>query len=392
MKNDVSFFEKVKKIKSKVCDIYIYGAGLYARNIYEALNKEGISITGFVVTYTESDELLYGLPIQNVNSVIQDNIGIIIGMNSLNRIDVMDNLEKSGFNMDNLVQGTDYIEKNGVRYDGTPTMEITSRIGCSVNCKYCPQDILVSKYFANNKERASIMSLETFKKCINKIPQNARISFCGMAEPFLNPQCSAMIRMAHESGRIIELYTTLVGADRKTMEEIVDIPFGYVALHVADKYGYAHIPVTEEYYELLEFAIKYRRKNGSRFVDMCNAQAEPDEKVAQICSGEYEILTALHDRAGNLENETLFSKFTPKGCISCSICGSKLDHNVLLPDGTVVLCGFDYALQHVLGNLQEQTYEELLSGNEWKRVHKGMVGDLEQNILCRKCSCATAIQ
>ena len=109
------------------------------------------------------------------------------------------------------------------------------------------------------------------------------------------------------------------------------------------------------------------------------------------CSGKYEILTALHDRAGNLENESLLGKNVPEGEIVCSLCGERLNHNNLLPDGTVLLCDFDYGMQHVLGNLKEQTYEELLLGNEWRKVHAGMKGDTSQNILCRKCSCANVV-
>ncbi len=391
MENNDNFFIKTQEIRSRVCKIYIYGAGLYARNIYYILKREGISIDGFVVTHIEKDEKLYELPIMNVDKVLSNNIGIIIGTNSLNRIDIIDKLKKSGFNMDNVVQGTDYIEKNTTRYDGSPTMQITTRIGCSVNCRYCPQSLLINKYFEYDKKRKSVMSIETFEKCLNKLPLDTRICFCGMAEPFLNPECGKMIKMAHESGRIVELYTTLEGADRKTLEEIIEIPFGYVVLHVADKYGYAHISVTDEYCKLLEFVINYKRKDGSVFINMCNAQAEPDERVAQICSGKYEILTALHDRAGNLENENLLNKNTPEGKVSCSLCGIRLNHNNLLPDGTVLLCDFDYGLKHVLGNLLQQSYEEILSGDEWKRIYRGMTEKVEEDILCRKCSCAVSI-
>mgnify|MGYP006990196520 CR=1 FL=1 len=53
----------------------------------------------------------------------------------------------------------------------------------------------------------------------------------------------------------IQFRQAIRGADRKTLEEIIEIPFGYVVLHVADKYGYAHISVTDEYCKLLEFVI-----------------------------------------------------------------------------------------------------------------------------------------
>lgn len=391
MESSDIFLQMAEKLRLEVSELYIYGAGLYARNIFGIIKGNDICVDGFIVTHPGKEKELYGLPILEADSVLHRNIGIIIGTNSLNRIGIMEKLKQSGFHMEHVISGTDYIEKSGQRYDGSPTMQVTTRIGCSVSCKYCPQSVLIDSYFALDKRRPAVMSLEVFEKCLDKLPPDARISFCGMAEPFLNPNCGEMIRLAHESGRIVELYTTLVGADRKIIEEIAQIPFGYVTLHVADRYGYAHIPRTEEYYELVDFLINYKRQDGTPFVNMCNAQAEPDEIVAQICSGKYEILTALHDRAGNLENERLLNKITPTGEISCSLCGDKLNHNNLLPDGTVLLCDFDYGMKHALGNLLEQSYEEVLSGNEWKRVSKGMTGDLNQDILCRKCSCANSV-
>ena len=38
----------------------------------------------------------------------------------------------------------------------------------------------------------------------------------------------------------------------------------------------------------------------------------------------------------------------------------RMNHNVLLPNGDVVLCCMDFGMQHVLGNLKRQSYEEIL--------------------------------
>lgn len=391
MTNEHEFIEQVKSLKAKVKQMFIYGTGLYARNIYKILKDRDIWIDGFIVTHIEHEEVLYELPVLNADEMLHNPVGVIIGTNSLNRISIMEKLKQSNFNMDFVVQGTDYIEKDTVRYDGTPVMQITTCVGCSVNCKYCPQNLLVSKYYENDKNRSKNMSIHVFEQCLKKLPKDVRIAFCGMSEPFLNPACVSMIKMAHESGRIIELYTTLVGADQEIIEEIVEIPFSYFTLHVADKYEYAHIPVTDKYLKLLEYVINYKRKDGTPLVNMCNAQAEPHKDVAQICDGKYKILTALHDRAGNLQNDNLLKKVTPDGKVVCSLCGTGLNHNNLLPDGTVLLCDFDYGMEHILGNLLEETYENIMSGNEWKKVYAGMSGDLSQNILCRRCSCANSL-
>ena len=71
------------------------------------------------------------------------------------------------------------------------TLEITTQIGCKNNCNYCPQETLVKAY----KARSDVfeMSFDIFKKCLDKIPKTVRIDFSGMAEPWLNADCTKMV-------------------------------------------------------------------------------------------------------------------------------------------------------------------------------------------------------
>jgi hypothetical protein len=46
------------------------------------------------------------------------------------------------------------------------------------------------------------------------------------------------------------------------------------------------------------------------------------------------------------------------------------DRNVLLPNGDVVLCCMDYDLNHVIGNLLTQTYEEIFAGEKLAEIIK----------------------
>lgn len=123
-------------------------------------------------------------------------------------------------------------------------------------------------------------------------------------------------------------------------------------------------------------------------LSMCNAQAEPDKRVADICRNKYEILTTMLDRAGNLGDDELYSKQILSGEIACSLCGQELNHNILLPDGTVILCCMDYAMQHVMGNLLDSPYEEVVGENKYIEIKERMRNNSKRNTLCRKCSCA----
>lgn len=162
-------------------------------------------------------------------------------------------------------------------------------------------------------------------------------------------------------------------------------------LHVADKYGYAHIPLTDAYYENVEKIINAKKADGTPFVNMCNAQAEPDDRVKKICDGKYEIFTEMTDRAGNLKDEKLICNEIKTGKLSCGNLGRDMNSNILLSDGSVVLCCMDFGLKHVLGNIYEHSFEEIMNGTEMQRVKDGMNGDETIDILCRKCSYAKSI-
>lgn len=389
----MDFWKKVKKLASTNEELYIYGAGLYGQNIYRALKKKNITVDGFVITIQSEETFMFGLPVLEFKSIKNADVGIIAGVNRHNAVAVRKTLESADFNMEKVVWGYELIDNQAVRggYDEIPTIEITTRIGCAVNCKFCPQDTLIKKYFERDLNRPFVMSLDTFSKCLKKMPQNCTILFSGMAEPFLNPECLEMMKLAASSGRTVDLYTTLVGTSPKLIKQISEIPFGFVTLHLADKHGYAHIPISDQYYLMLEELIHLKKKDGSPFVNMCNAQAEPDARILELCDEKYEILTTMLDRAGNLNDLQLFRKECLSGPISCSLCGQKLNHNILLPDGTILLCCMDYGMKHVLGNLLESSYEEIMNGAELQRIKKGLSGNLEIDILCRHCSCANLI-
>lgn len=71
--------------------------------------------------------------------------------------------------------------------------------------------------------------------------------------------------------------------------------------------------------------------------------------------------------------------------LTCSFAGPEFNNHVVLPDGTVLLCCMDYGMQHVLGNLKTQTYDEIRNNWEMKKIFQGAQGDESVELLCRKC-------
>lgn len=382
-----NLFNEIKKFEVPT---YIYGSGSYGKNLYKILKRNDIHINGYVVT-SKTDEKIDDIPIYNISEIAEKKQKslLVLALNGKNTEQVIAHLKETNYDMSYVIDGGKYIMGDGERrgtHNGS--IEITTIMGCKVNCKFCPQNLLLNEYYKNNKNRTTVMSVETFKKAMDYFPSDYDISFGGMSEPFLNPDFVEMLKIACAQNRRVSLYTTLVGIKKEQVDEILSLPLSFVVVHVADTKGFAHIDTTEVYYEILEKFVRAKKADGSYFVNTCNSQTEPDKRVANICKDRFEILTEMTDRAGNLEDETLISTKIATGKIVCGNLGVNMDNNILLPDGSIVLCCMDFGLKHILGNMFENTYEEIMNGTEMQRIRTGMNGDTSIDILCRSCSYA----
>lgn len=382
-----SYKQYIDNVKYKNGKKYIYGAGKVGQAIYHLCAENEIEIQGFCVTNTEQNESrIEDIPVIEFGSSIEENSVILIGVLEHGKSVIKEYINKYGNYQvvdcsDGILYTTQYHHNKMIN----PTLEITPAIGCSVNCKYCPQEVFLKEYFRKDNKRKKYMTLDDFKICIDKLPKNALIEWAGFVEPFLNNESIDMMQYAFEQGYEMTLYTTLIGLTKKKLMKIISMPFKQVVLHVADKDGYANIPVTDEYLELLEIIINAKKKDGTPFVDNANCQSEPHPKVLEKTKDKIRIYGEMSDRAGNLENKDNKLRGGEKcGRIYCER-AVNLNHNVLLPDGTVVLCCNDFGMKHVLGNLLKEDYDSIISSEQMRLVKRGMNIDESLSILCRKC-------
>nr|WP_300807334.1 SPASM domain-containing protein [uncultured Acetatifactor sp.] len=379
--------------RNYITNVYIYGAGRMAKPLAMFLKENGVKISAFCVsdkTLNKKEE--EEIPIIQIDelSADRDRTLFLLGVNPRLNKEITDTLYKHGYK--NIIQSTEYIryyDKYQYDFYTNPMIEITTKVGCAINCKYCPQDVFIKNYFKiGNEDR--YMKFETFKKCIDKTPKNTLIEFAGFSEPFLNDECIHMIEYAKESGRKINLFTTLVGMKKEMLPILEDIEYGEFVLHVPDSDKYANIPVTNEYLELLDLVIAGKKPSGVPLVDYACSQGKVPENIKEHLGDNVRIFISLLDRAGNLDDQCLFKKRGISGKICCDI-SKTINHNVLLPDGRVVVCAQDYGMQHVLGNLREKTYEEIISGKEAKNIISCMDNLADTSILCRNCSLARQV-
>jgi len=280
-----------------------------------------------------------------------------------------------------------FIDKKGI-------LEITTVMGCKINCRYCPQEKLSSRYFKLSQPKTKEMDFELFKSCLDKVPPEVRIDFSGMAEPWLNKKCTDMVEYAAHKGHPLSVYTTLVGMTKQDFERIKNFYYVIFVIHLPDQEGNSKIPITDEWLDLLNTilcAAPPKLKKVLNFSCHGKITAEITNKVPLL--SRFLIDSSLYDemmsRAGNLEKR--FKPISHKGAISCGACGRLINRNELLPDGTVLLCCMDYGMAHVLGNLSQIDYYELFCGEEARKVLQAF-DDENLPSLCRRCEWAKKIR
>lgn len=258
-------------------------------------------------------------------------------------------------------------------------LEITTRIGCKINCVNCPQDKIIKSYFQLYPDGPRELTFELFKKCIDKVPLRTRIDFSGFSEPFLNKETVKMINYANERGHAIALYTTLVGMTQKNWNDISHIPFDVFVVHLPDNEKNAQIPITKTYLKLLEKVV------NSHHHKTFSVHGTINEKIRKYIPRNAIVNSNLENRAGNVENNNVLVQVFHNTPIICENVGRNFTENVLLPNGTITLCCQDYKLMHILGSLSLQSYPDILNSLEAQRIREGMSKNLNRDILCRKC-------
>ena len=255
------YYHKAVRESKRYNTIVIFGAGSSAFHLYKKMKELQVRVEAFLVSDTSKNRNdIDGVPVVQVDRVQVDKEKtlVLIGVSKISPQEIIAILYRNGFQH--------YFEPDADMAWGDlesmrrvqPAIEITTQIGCSVNCKYCPQDVLLSRYFVNDKNRKKSLALEDYKRCLQNLPNDAVITFSGFCEPFLNPECSDMICYTVKQGNKVSLHTTLVGMTMEDFEKIKNLPFENIILHTPDKHKYANIPITENYLQVLDNMLNAR--------------------------------------------------------------------------------------------------------------------------------------
>ncbi len=236
------------------------------------------------------------------------------------------------------------------------------------------------------------MSVENFATILSKVPLHVQIDFSGMSEPWANPDATDMLELTLSCGYHIVVYTTLYGMTPDNARRVIALLLDHrdqvkeVCLHLPDANGNMRgYKPSVEFDEVLGlFMTASKNLRSFRAMTMDNrSRVHPSVKMP-ASSRSWEGL----DRAGNVDENIIVPHTQHNGPVSCSFTPF-YDHNVVLPNGDVVLCCMDYSTKHKIGNLLTGDYYSLFAspGMGHLRAENTKIG--KSDTICKSCNRAT---
>lgn len=275
-------------------------------------------------------------------------------------------------------------------------IEITSV--CNLACSFCPP----------TQRAKGLIKVEQFEKVLDQIrPHTKYIYLHVKGEPLLHPRIDQLLDAAHERGFKVNITTngTLIKKQREKLLGKPALRQMNFSLHSFD--GHEGSENREKYLgDILAFVREAREHNVIFSYRLWNLQRDDQTDVdrrknaetLEILEKEYGLDFKIEERVEpgkgvkiapniylNQDHEfkwpsLLEPEYTGKG-----FCHALRSQAAVLVDGTVVPCCLDGEGVIKLGNVNEQSFSEIIEGERANNLVEGFSRREAVEELCRKC-------
>ncbi len=275
-------------------------------------------------------------------------------------------------------------------------IEITNR--CNLSCPFCAQ----------SSRAKTFMDVSAFSEVLRRIQGVTRfISLHVLGEPLLHPEFGHLLAISSEQGMQVNLTTngTLLGRQRHTLLTAPALRQINISLH-----GLAHLQreaAEAHLREIIDFVQEASRANRLYIsLRLWNLGAGESQKDGGWNEGLLERLSSAFARP-TLRADTLRAErglpLAPRIFLNPEpqfawphlsspdlgrqgYCRGLRDHLAILVDGTVVPCCLDAEGVLALGNIFNQSLDDILAGPRARRMSEGFGHQWLVEPLCRRCS------
>ncbi len=273
-------------------------------------------------------------------------------------------------------------------------VQIQTKSGCNARCVFCPNSIVGPKLTHGE------MDWELFTKVTDEITRHpvARISPYLMNEPLMDRNLGKKIRYLAERKRpdtIIKINSNGALLDEEMGEQPIESGLDRInfSVHGIRKETYESQMVGLKLEKVLEnidqFLELKKRKGASKprvRVTMVRTKAI-EEELPEIMA--YWKARGVRVNVRPLENRALkeiaAKDLNPKKWKPFSFCNRLFEQAYILYNGDVVLCCVDWERTTILGNLWEQSLEEIWNSPQYQEIRRRYLAGELKGLLCQRC-------
>ena len=260
---------------------------------------------------------------------------------------------------------------------------------CNLKCSFCP----------GTKRSPHVMTEEEFSAMLPKLrPWSDYLYFHLMGEPLCHPHLDQFLHLAGEYGFKVILTTngTLLHRHQEMLLHAPSLHKANISLHAFEANDLS-MPFSEYLHQCFSFG---RALEGKKLVvyRLWN-QGGADEKNAEILNTmkTYFSTTWQEERRGFRIGERVYLEYgdkfdwpdlNAKDDGEHVFCYGLRDQIGILCDGTVVPCCLDHEGDIALGNLHQESLEDILEKPRFQEIYLGFQRKKAVEELCRKCGYA----
>ena len=263
--------------------------------------------------------------------------------------------------------------------------QVETTAQCGLRCGFCPRTQVVNGVHKVNRKMSAHMSLEKFESLLDKMPWVKSLEPFHFGEPFLTPDFHLFIRACKRRGIYTVVASNLVNAPidayHKAFAEGLD--FLVMDIDSIEKEAYEAIRIKGKWERLREVTISILSADVRPY---CVVQSIGFDGEAPYTEREF-----LNFSEGNRPDEyrlkflDSFRGTTAPPKPLKGICREPFYGFTVQVNGDVVVCDRDFAGENVMGNIFEQSVEEIWNGPKYQAFRAAMLSD-DKPSMCKNCS------
>ena len=257
-------------------------------------------------------------------------------------------------------------------------IEITNN--CNLNCSFC----------THNKRANKFMSIEEFEIILSKIKGHTKHLYLHvLGEPLLHPNILKILNLASQDFNINITTNGYLINRISNCENIRQINISLHSFHEKNNLS------LEEYLKnIFDVADKLSCKTYINY--RLWVKSSQNEEILEYLNRKYNThLTMDNIKTNNILAPNIFlstheefvwpnlndDKISDKGT-----CYALRDHIAILVDGTIIPCCLDEDVIINLGNIFQESLEDIINSSRFQRMHKAFMENKKCEELCMRCN------